>query len=105
MGAQKPSICGWFTRGARTARCAAHSALAAAVLGGKIHTVGGIGWRGRDTPAHGVYDPAINRWTALAYVPTARDHLAAAGINGAPLKVSLGQPWGSGKAPRGAEGP
>jgi N-acetylneuraminic acid mutarotase len=47
-------------------------ALAAAVLGGKIHAVGGIGWRGRNTPAHEVYDPAANRWTALAYVPTAR---------------------------------
>jgi hypothetical protein len=52
------------------------------VLGGKIHAVGGIGWRGRNTPAHEVYDPAANRWTALAYVPTARDHLAAAVIDG-----------------------
>jgi hypothetical protein len=33
------------------------------------------GWRGRNTSAHEVYDPAANRWTALAYVPTARDHL------------------------------
>jgi N-acetylneuraminic acid mutarotase len=30
------------------------------------------------TPLDEVYDPAANRWTALAYVPTARDHLAAA---------------------------
>jgi hypothetical protein len=30
-------------------------ALAAAVL--KIHAVGGIGWRSRNTPAHEVYDP------------------------------------------------
>jgi hypothetical protein len=28
------------------------------------------------------YDPAANRWTALAYVPTARDHLAAAAMDG-----------------------
>src|SRR5262249_13059578 len=35
--------------------------------------VGGIGWRGRNTAAHEVYDPAANRWTALAYIPTARD--------------------------------
>ena len=25
---------------------------------------------------------ACNRWTALAYVPTARDHLAAAAVDG-----------------------
>src|SRR5262249_11461272 len=37
---------------------------------------------GRNTPAHEVYDPAANRWTALAYVPTARDHLAAAAMDG-----------------------
>jgi len=36
----------------------------------------------RNTPAHEVYDPAANRWTALAYVPTARDHLTAAAIDG-----------------------
>jgi N-acetylneuraminic acid mutarotase len=57
-------------------------ALAAAVLDGKIHAVGGVGWRGRNTPAHEVYDPATNRWTALAYVPTARDHLAVAAMDG-----------------------
>jgi N-acetylneuraminic acid mutarotase len=34
------------------------------------------------TPAHEVYDPAANRWTALAYVPTARDHLALAALGG-----------------------
>jgi hypothetical protein len=42
----------------------------------------GIGWRGRNTAAHEVYDPAANRWTALAYVPTARDHLAVAAVGG-----------------------
>jgi N-acetylneuraminic acid mutarotase len=57
-------------------------ALAAAALDSKIHAVGGIGWRGRNTPAHEVYDPAANRWTALAYVPTARDHLADAALDG-----------------------
>jgi hypothetical protein len=30
-------------------------ALAAAVLDRKIHAVGGVGWRGRNTPAHEVY--------------------------------------------------
>jgi hypothetical protein len=48
----------------------------------RSHAGGGIGWRGRNTPAHEVYDPAANRWTALAYVPTARDHLAAAAMDG-----------------------
>ena len=52
------------------------------MLGGKVHAVGGVGWRGRNTPAHEVYDPAANLWTALAYVPTARDHLAAAAMDG-----------------------
>jgi N-acetylneuraminic acid mutarotase len=42
----------------------------------------GVGWRGRNTPAHEVYDPAANSWTALAYVPTARDHLAVAAMDG-----------------------
>src|SRR4029453_15522740 len=41
----------------------------AAGLGGKIYAVGGGGWRGRNTQAHEVYDPAANRWTALAHVP------------------------------------
>ena len=57
-------------------------ALAAAVLGGKIHAVGGVGWRGRNTPAREDYDPATNQWTALAGVPTARDHLAVAAVDG-----------------------
>jgi N-acetylneuraminic acid mutarotase len=35
-------------------------ALAAAVLGGRIHAVGGIGWRGRNTPVREAYDPAAN---------------------------------------------
>src|SRR5260370_23468651 len=42
----------------------------------------GVGWRGRNTQAHEAYDPAANRWIALASMPTARDHLAAAAIDG-----------------------
>jgi hypothetical protein len=38
----------------------------------------GISWRGRNA----LYDPAVNQSTALAYVPTARDHLALAALNG-----------------------
>jgi len=64
----------------------AHGPLAAFLLADVVdgfEDVGhGIGWRGRNTPAHEVYDPAANRWTALANVPTARDHLAAAATGG-----------------------
>jgi hypothetical protein len=52
------------------------------VLDGKIHAICGIGWRGRNTPAHEVYDPNANWWTALDYVRTARDHLAVATLDG-----------------------
>lgn len=57
-------------------------ALAAAILNGKIHAVSGVGWRNRNSPAHEVYDPAANRWTGRANLPTARDHLAAAAMEG-----------------------
>ena len=56
-------------------------ALAAAVLGGRIHAVGGVG-RSRNTAAHESYDPATNRWTTLAGVPTPRDHLAVVAADG-----------------------
>ncbi len=71
------------TRGRRARRCRPgpaaaprRGALAAAVLDGKIHAVGGVGSNGHNTPAHEIYDPASDRWTAAAPVPTARDHLA-----------------------------
>ena len=50
-------------------------ALAAAVLGGRIHAVGGAD--GDATAAHEAYDPGADRWTRLAPLPIARDHLAA----------------------------
>ena len=52
-------------------------ALAAAVIDGKIHAVGGNSWRDRNRGAHEVYDPAANRWSALAALRTPRDHLAS----------------------------
>ena len=62
--------------GQLTAMTTPRGALAAAVLGDRIHAVGGVGHDRRNTSAHEAYDPATNRWTALAVVPTPRDHLA-----------------------------
>ena len=55
-------------------------ALAVAVLGGRIHALGGSG--DRVSNAHDVYDVAANRWTAANAMPTARDHLAAVAFQG-----------------------
>jgi N-acetylneuraminic acid mutarotase len=50
-------------------------ALAAAVLNGRIHALGGSQ---RDAlNAHEVYDPATDTWKRANAMPTARDHLAA----------------------------
>jgi N-acetylneuraminic acid mutarotase len=62
-------------------------ALAAAVIDGKIHAVGGVGGAGRvgrrsNTNAHEIYDPASDKWSARAALPTPRDHLAAAAEGG-----------------------
>jgi len=55
-------------------------ALAAAVLNGRIHALGGAQ---RDPlNAHEVYDPAANAWKAANAMPTARDHLAAVAFRG-----------------------
>ena len=47
------------------------------MLDGKIHAVGGVGGNGRNTAAHEAYDPAVDRWTVLEDVPTAREQVAA----------------------------
>lgn len=63
----------------------ARGALAVAVLDGRIHAVGGVGPGPgrRNTAAHEAYDPATDRWTTtLAALPTPRDHLAAAVVDG-----------------------
>ena len=57
-------------------------ALAAAVHDGRIYAVSGVGPTRRNTVAHEVYDPATNRWTARADVPTPRDHHALAALGG-----------------------
>jgi N-acetylneuraminic acid mutarotase len=53
----------------------ARGALAAAVLDGRIHVVGGSD--GSVLAEHEVYDPAVDRWARAGSMPTARDHLAA----------------------------
>lgn len=60
----------------------ARGALAAAVLGGRIHAVGGTARPKADTNAHEAYDPATNSWATLSPLPTPRDHLAAATLGG-----------------------
>jgi N-acetylneuraminic acid mutarotase len=71
-------------------------ALAVAVLDGKIHAVGGNAARGMDLEPHDhgsaaedrsvgtheVYDPALDTWTRLEPMLTARNHLGAAAIAG-----------------------
>jgi len=55
-------------------------ALAAAVLNGRIHALGGAQ---RDPlNVHEVYDPALNAWKTANALPTARDHLAAVTFRG-----------------------
>jgi N-acetylneuraminic acid mutarotase len=55
-------------------------ALAAAVLDGRIHALGGAQ---RDAlNVHEVYDPATNVWKTVNAMPTARDHLAAVAFRG-----------------------
>ena len=58
----------------------ARGALAAAVVDGAIHAVGGassFGGRSRLSVAHEVYDPDAGEWRRLDDLPEARDHLAA----------------------------
>ena len=57
----------------------ARSAMAHAVIDGKIYVAGGRPPRGHD---FAVYDPKTDTWTALPDLPTARNHMAAAAIGG-----------------------
>src|SRR2546423_12615539 len=55
--------------------------LAAAVLDGAIHVIGGE-TRGSVFANHEVYDPATDRWTTASALPVARHGLAAAAVGG-----------------------
>jgi N-acetylneuraminic acid mutarotase len=57
----------------------ARSSGVAVVRGGKIYVAGGHFPRGRD---FAVYEPAADRWEVLPNLPTPRDHIAGAVING-----------------------
>jgi hypothetical protein len=65
---------------ARAPMPTARGGLAAAVLDGRLHALGGSA--DNVSNAHEVYDPATNRWTRANAMPTARDHLAAVGFQG-----------------------
>jgi hypothetical protein len=72
-----PTRNAWSTRGPMLVARGAHGA---AVLGGRIHVVGGAdGGALRD---HEAYDPAVDRWTRLASMPTPREHLAVVAFQG-----------------------
>ena len=49
---------------ARAKMPTARGALAAGVIDGKIHAVGGVGRERRNTGAHEMYDPGADRWDA-----------------------------------------
>jgi hypothetical protein len=71
-------------------------AIGFAVLDGRIHLLGGNAAgphavhdheggqiaADRSVNTHEAYDPATNRWTRLAPMPTPRNHLGAAALNG-----------------------
>jgi N-acetylneuraminic acid mutarotase len=63
-------------------------ALAVAVVNGQLHAVGGDGFESAEdntrsnVARHDVYDPDTDEWTQLPPLPSARNHLAAAGFDG-----------------------
>jgi len=68
----------WTKRSAMPSR---RGGLAAAVLDGAIHVIGGE-TRGSVFANHEVYDPATDRWTTAPPLPVARHGLAAAVVGG-----------------------
>jgi len=65
---------------ARAAMPTPRGALAVAVVGDRLHALGGDA--DGVTGVHEVYDPRSDRWTSAATMPTARDHLAAVAVGG-----------------------
>ncbi len=57
------------------------SALAVAVVDGKLHAIGGVDGTG-PVGTHEIYDPATDTWSAGPSLPTPREHLAAAVLDG-----------------------
>ena len=64
---------------ARAPMPTARSAMAHAVIGGRIFVAGGRPPRGHDFAA---YDPKADKWMSLPDLPTARNHMAAAAVGG-----------------------
>src|SRR5579884_419204 len=65
----------------------ARGALGVGVWEGKLYAVGGLGTMGQvallgNTGATEVYHPATDQWEKKALLPTPRDHLAVAVVNG-----------------------
>ena len=73
-----PARSSWATRAPLNI---ARGALAAAVVGNRIHAVGGADGSALDV--HEAYDPVSDRWSRLAPLPISRDHLAAVSFQGA----------------------
>src|SRR2546428_11622176 len=67
--------------------------LAAALLDGAIHVIGGE-TRGSVFANHEVYDPATDRWTTAPALPVARHGLAAAVVGGRLYVIGGGPPPG-----------
>ena len=58
-----------------------HGEVAAVAYQDKLYAVGGA-VDGNSVPHNEVYDPATNSWKILAPMPTARDHVGVAVVNG-----------------------
>src|SRR5436190_1386716 len=56
--------------------------VATTALNGKIHAIGGRGVDTVTVATHEVYDPASNKWSELAPLPKARDHLSVIAVDG-----------------------
>src|SRR5206468_22346 len=60
----------------------ARRGFAAAALDGRIYVVGGVDAAGARSARTDEYDPAADRWARRADMPTAREALAAAAVEG-----------------------
>ena len=58
---------------------AGRGSVGVAVIGGKVHAIGGRNADGQTIATHEAFDLATNSWRELAPLPKARDHAAVAG--------------------------